>query len=330
MSAGEEKMLSAAFELLLSKLDRRPVLFDIGAAVAPPEVWQPIAPHSVYVGFDPDLREMQTRTDHPYHQAVIVNEAVTGDAGRPHAHFYFTKSPTCSSTLKPDAASLGEYLFADLFIVEREAGVRATTLDAVLDRLALPGVDWLKTDSQGTDLRLFESLKPDRRARVLALDLEPGLIDAYVGEDLFVDAHKQLLKSGFWLSNLEVQGTVKMRSSTLRRLKSMEPDPAFDQAATSIKISPGWVNARYLRTLSWLAQGDFSKRDYVVLWVFACLDAQLGFAGDLAVEYEKRFGQDDTARFMLAETLQAISRLGHRRRSIFEKARAFFSVWRRV
>src|SRR3989441_7538624 len=186
MSAGEEKMLSTAFELLLSKLDRRPVLLDIGAAVAPPEVWRPIAPHSVYVGFDPDLREMQTRTDHPYHQAVIVNEAVTGDAGRSHAHFYFTKSPTCSSTLQPDASSLGEYLFADLFIVEREAGVRATTLDAVLDRLALPGVDWLKTDSQGTDLRLFESLKPDPRGRGLSPGLERGLIDARVGGDPFL------------------------------------------------------------------------------------------------------------------------------------------------
>src|SRR2546428_9980607 len=143
MSAGEAKMLSAAFELLLSKLDRRPVLFDVGAAVAPPEVWQPIARHSVYVGFDPDLREMQTRTDHPYHQAVIVNEAVTGDAGRSHAHFYFTKSPTCSSTLKPDAASLGEYLFADLFVVEREAGGRPRNLDAGLGRLTLPRRGWV-------------------------------------------------------------------------------------------------------------------------------------------------------------------------------------------
>src|SRR3989454_7222277 len=216
MSTGEGKMLGAAFELLLSKLDRRPVLFDIGAAVAPPEVWQPIAPHSVYVGFDPDLREMQTRTDHPYHQAVIVNEAVTGDAGRSHAHFYFTKSPTCSSTLKPDAASLGEYLFADLFIVEREAGVRATTLDAVLDRLALPGVDWLKTDSQGTDLRLFESLKPDRRAPGLRPGPGPRPIDADVGGGLFLAAHKQLPKSGVWLSHLGGPGTGKMRRSTLR------------------------------------------------------------------------------------------------------------------
>src|SRR3989442_13228169 len=196
MSAGEEKMLSAAFELLLSKLDRRPVLFDIGAAVAPPEVWQPIAPHSVYVGFDPDLREMQTRTDHPYLQAVIVNEAVTGDAGRSPAHFYFAKSPTCSSTLKPDAASLGEYLFADLFIVEREAGVRATTLDAVLDRLALPGVDWLKTDSQGTDLRLFESLKPDRRAPAPPPGPEPRPIGPDVGGDPFFGPPKPPLMSG--------------------------------------------------------------------------------------------------------------------------------------
>src|SRR3989442_14408245 len=105
MSAGEEKMLSAAFELLLSKLDRRPVLFDIGAAVAPPEVWQPIAPHSGYGGFDPDLREMQTRTDHPYHQAVIVNEAGTGEAGGFHPHFYFTQSPTPPSTLQPASPS---------------------------------------------------------------------------------------------------------------------------------------------------------------------------------------------------------------------------------
>src|SRR2546427_12501015 len=157
-------MLSAAFELLLSKLDRRPVLFDIGAAVAPPEVWQPIAPHSVYVGFDPDLREMQTRTDHPYHQAVIVNEAVTGDAGRSHGNFYFTKSPTCSSTLKPDAASLGEYLFADLFVVEREAGVRAPTPAAGLGGPTSLRVGWLTAHLQGTDPRPVRGLKPCPRS----------------------------------------------------------------------------------------------------------------------------------------------------------------------
>ena len=320
-------MMGSVFDQLLSKLEIHPVLIDIGASLASPRIWGPIAGHSVYVGFDPDLRELRTITDQAYYKAVIVNEAVTCEKGSAEVRFYFTKSPTCSSTLKPDAASLGEYLFADLFVVEREAVVRATTLDVVLDRLALPGVDWLKTDSQGTDLRLFESLKPDRRARVLALDMEPGLIDAYVGEDLFVDAHKQLLRSGFWLSDLEVQGTVKMRSATLSRLKSMDPD--LDKAVGSIKNSPGWVNARYLRTAAWLAQGDFDKRDYALLWVFACLDGQVGFAGDLAVAYEKRFGEDDTSRFMLAEALRACTRLSRRLRPILERARTLFRFLRK-
>jgi hypothetical protein len=322
-------MSSPVFDLLLSGLDCGPVLLDIGASGSPPAIWRPIAPHSVYVGFDPDLREMQQTTDQSYSRSVIVNEAVVADAGRAHAHFYFTKYPCCSSTLKPDAPSLAEYLFAEFFVVEREADVRATTLDAVLDRLALPGIDWLKTDSQGVDLRLFESLKTDRRAKVLALDLEPGLIDAYLGEDLFVDAHKRLLKSGFWLSDLQVQGTVKMRHSTLDRLKALEAAPAVDDAVRALRVSPGWVNSRYLRSLPWLAHGDFGKRDYSVLWVFACLDGQFGFACDLAVDYERRFGQDDVSHLMLAEALRDLRRLGHRRGSVLEKLRSWSSVWRK-
>ena len=324
-----ERLTGAAFERLLSGLDFGPVLIDIGASGAPPAIWRPIAPHSVYVGFDPDLRDMQQTTGQSYARSVIINEAVAADTGRTHAHFYFTKSPPCSSTLEPDAPSLAEYLFAELFVVEREADVPATTLDAVLDRLALPGIDWLKTDSQGIDLRLFESLKPDRRTKVLALDLEPGLIDAYLGEDLFVDAHKQLLRTGFWLSNLEVMGTVKMRHATLNRLKRLEAAPALDDAVRALRVSPGWVNSRYLRSLPSLAQGDFGKRDYSVLWVFACLDGQYGFACDLAVDYEQRFGQDDISHLMLTEALEELRRLARWRGSMPERLRSWLSARRR-
>src|SRR5215475_10913019 len=98
-----ERLSSGAFDRLLSGLDCGPVLLDIGASGAPPAIWRSIAPYSVYVGFDPDLRDMQQTTDQSFARAVIVNEAVSADTGRPHAHFYFTKSPPCSSTLKPDA-----------------------------------------------------------------------------------------------------------------------------------------------------------------------------------------------------------------------------------
>ena len=115
---------------------------------------------------------------------MIVNAAVTEKPDVDEVRFLLTRWPQSSSTLQPNIAALAEYLFADGFTVERETTARAQRLDAVLSQLSLRGVDWFKTDSQGTDLRLFNSLPAPVRSRVLAVDLEPGLMDAYAGEEL--------------------------------------------------------------------------------------------------------------------------------------------------
>src|SRR5262249_33373983 len=148
-------------------------------------------------------------------------------------------------------------------------------------------IDWLKTDSQGTDLRIVNSLRPDVRSRLLAVDIEPGLIDAYAGEDLFTEAHQNLSQQGFWLSNLNVQGTVRMRIATLREFFEKDKDLFCKQDDQPIRRSPCWCEARYLRTLNWLTVHDFTRRDYVVLWTFALLDKQAGFALDVGKEYER-------------------------------------------
>jgi len=295
-----------ALDHLLSKLDIYPVLIDIGASGGPPEIWERIAPHSVYVGFDPYLREIHEVPESRFYKAIIVNEAITSDKGRNEVLFHFTKSPHCSSTLRPDSESLSHYLFSDLFIVEREAKVRASSLNSIIDRLSLSRIDWFKTDSQGTDLRIFDSLRDEIRSQVLAVDIEPGLIDAYVGEDLFVDAHRDLTQNGFWLSNLNVHGAVRMKRSTLSEVMAFNKDITCNLIEKTVRKSPGWVNARYFRTIEWLARGDFAKRDYVLLWIFALLDKQLGFATDLAIEYEIAFGRDDISQLMKDESILRI------------------------
>ena len=65
----------------------------------------------------------------------MLPEAIVADPLRTEAHFYLTRSPYCSSTLLPDETALADYLFADQFVVEGQATVRATTLEAVLARL---------------------------------------------------------------------------------------------------------------------------------------------------------------------------------------------------
>lgn len=297
---------------LVSTLDIHPILIDIGASGAPPAIWEEIAQHSIYVGFDPDKREIQEVSKGRFHKAIIANEAITSEKGSNQALFYLTKSPYCSSTLKPDSESLSNFLFSDLFEVEREAIVPAGTLDSVLDRLSLSRIDWFKTDSQGTDLRIFNSLREQVRSRVLAIDIEPGLIDAYVGEDLFVEAHKDLTHNGFWLSNLRIGTAVRMRRSTLHEVMAANKDINDAFVEKNVRKSPAYCEARYLRTIESLARGGFSKRDYALLWIFSLLDNQLGFALDLAIEYRRAFGADNISQLMLDEPIFRMTRSKHR------------------
>ena len=294
--------MNGSVEHLLASMNIHPILVDIGASGAPPPIWDRLAPYSTYVGFDPDERELREMRQGPFGKAVIVNEAATSE-DQDEVSFYLTSSPFCSSTLMPNHASLADYLFSDLFAVERQTRVPATSLDAVVERLSLPCIDWFKTDSQGTDLRLFNSLSSDTRSRVLALDIEPGLIDAYVGEDLFVDAHRDLVRQGYWLSDVNICGSVRMQRDSLRAAFSR--DWGIDERAInrSVKTSPGWCEARYLRTLGWMAQGDFTERDYALLWVFSILDGQFGFVVDLSLEYERVFGNGHISRFLQSESV---------------------------
>ena len=301
---------------LLMELGIHPVLVDIGASGRPPSIWDEIAQQSIYVGFDPDLRELHEVSEGKFFRSLIVNKAVISEKGGSQAVFYLTMSPYCSSTLRPDMDSLSNYLFYNLFVVEREATVPATTLDSIMEIFSLPRIHWFKTDSQGIDLRLFSNLPDEVRSHVLAVDIEPGLIDAYIGEDLFVDAHRYLTRNGFWLSDLKLGGSVRMRKLTLEKITCAYPNMNSAVIERAVRTSPAWCEARYLRTTEWLNQGGFAKEDYVLLWVFAVLDKQYGFALDLAVEYEKVWGNDSISQLMKGEPVARILQSEHKLRKL--------------
>ena len=320
--------MNRAIAAALGAANARPVLVDIGASGAPPVVWEPLARHAIYVGFDPDRRELYDVPDGRYARSIIVNEAVTSAPGGEDVRFFLTRSPYCSSTLPPDERSLSDYLFADLFAVEREAVVPATTLSATLARLDLPSVDWLKTDSQGTDLRLFQSLTPEQRDGVLALDIEPGVIDAYQGEDLFVDAHRELTRQGFWLASLDVKGSVRMKRTTVQIAARQHPRLNAARVAAVVAPSPGWCEASYLRSLQSLAERQAEQRDYVLLWAFALVKRQLGFALDLALEYAGLFGAGELSALLWDAPLRELRRPSLK--SVWRSGRHALGVARRL
>lgn len=304
--------MSRVLDDLLTQLGVHPVLVDVGASGEPPAIWDEIAAQSIYVGFDPDRRELHDVSEGKFFRSIIVNKALIHTEGSGEVSFYLTKSPGCSSTLKPDSESLSNYLFSELFAVEQQATVPATTLNLVMESLSLSRIHWFKTDSQGIDLRLFNSIPEQVRSGVLAIDIEPGLIDAYMGEDLFADVHRDLVRNGFWLSDLNVKGSVRMRRSTLREVMAFDKGIDGNLVRRVVRKSPGWCEARYLRTIESLNQGSSAKDDYVLLWIFALMDDQPSFALDVAVEYEEAFGRDHISHVMKDEPIRRIIEAGQR------------------
>jgi len=260
-----------------SLADAPPVLVDIGASGGVHARWRKFARYSIGVGFEPDSREAGALApaSRQFRQWISCSKLVVGDAAAREAELRLTKFPFCSSTLQPDHAALGDWAFAGLFAEERVQCLPATTVAALLQESGLDRVDWLKCDTQGTDLRIWQSLPVALRQQSLAVEFEPGLIDAYVGEDKFHQVLAAMEAEPMWLAELGVAGTPRGRPELLaRRLGSKLADyyRKYGPAAA------GWVNALYLRR----RPEPTALRANLLLWVFATELNQHAFACEVA------------------------------------------------
>jgi hypothetical protein len=254
-----------------------PILVDIGASGQIHKSWVSIARYSVCIAFDADERDFGfvTKESSRYKKLHIFNYVVS-EKENAKTDFYLTRSPYCSSLLEPDIEALKVWAFADKFEVERKTELKSITLNRVLGELELDRIDWFKTDSQGTDLRLFKTLNQQVADRVLVAEFEPGIIDAYKGEDKFFDLLQYMDKKNFWISSIKIRGSQRIIPGDLRELS---PSRLFQQLIQfSHRASPCWAEITFMNTF----EGEFSIREYLLGWLFATMHLQYGFASYLA------------------------------------------------
>jgi len=198
--------------------------------------------------------------------------------------FYLTRSPYCSATLEPDIEKLGDYAFAELFEVDKKISLKAIDLPTVMNEIQLKYVDWFKTDSQGTDLRLFKSIGQEVIDKVIVAEFEPGLIDAYKGEDKLHALLAYMDQNSFWLSDMTVKGSQRIHRTTKnKKLKRISEK----LIRLMIKTSQGWAEVLYFN--SFHRSELFDQSDYLLAWVFATIQKQHGFGLDLALRGQEKF-----------------------------------------
>jgi hypothetical protein len=263
--------------------ERPPVLLDIGASGALHPDWAAIAPYSICIAFDADDRELRhvVSESRGYRKLHLFTALVSDSAGNA-SPFHLTASPYCSSVLQPRAGDLAAWAFAPSFDVVKTISLPAVTLTDVMKQIGVDGIDWFKSDSQGMDLRLFRSLGDNVCARVLAAEFEPGIIDAYEGEDKLHHVLSAMGESGFWLSDAKVMGTQRMNRTIFESLSYRQKK----NVSHYLRTSPCWIELCYLNTCS----AEPSKRQLLLAWTIATMKEQHGFACELAAGGRAQYG----------------------------------------
>jgi len=288
--------MSLIKEILSDKelLSKPPVLIDIGASGNIHSKWKMFAAYSICVAFDADEREFGfvTKAASGYLKLHVFNCIVT-DKEEETVPFYLTKSPYCSSILKPRGDKLTNWAFADKFEIETETLLKNISLSGSLKKTGIEYVDWFKTDSQGIDLRLFNNLRPDIIKNVLVAEFEPGIIDSYEGEDKLYSLFQYMENKPFWLADITVKGSERIRRETLDSLSKN----AFIKKLVhfSMKSSPGWAETLYLNDFSEIKE----RRQFLLGWIFSTINSQHGFALFLANKGFELFNEKIFKRMVL-------------------------------
>lgn len=260
-------------------IQRPPVLIDIGASGNLNPIWKNIASFSIGIAFDADDREFGyvEKENSFYKKLYVFNSIVTSDNHRGKQKFYLTKCPYCSSALRPLTEELSPFLYSGLFKVEKVIELNSVALNKVLDEIGIDRIDWFKTDSQGTDLRLFRCLGQELRRKVIIAEFEPGFIDSYEDEDNMLDVMNYMGGLNFYLSDLDIKGPIRMSSEYFNKIFQSKWQKKI--ANLSLKIVPGWGEISYMNNLD---STNMTSREYLLGWLFATLKKHHGAAYSIA------------------------------------------------
>ena len=219
-----------------------PVLLDIGASGTIHSKWKKIAQYSICIAFDADDRDFgHTMVETKDYRSLVTYNAIVTDKKKKKLNFYLTQSPHCSSSLEPDNEQLAQWDFSELFRVVKKVELNATTTAQALAGKSIDYIDWFKTDSQGCDLRLFQNLGASIMQKVSIAEFEPGIIDAYKGEDKFLKILEYFDKRDFLMLELEVRGTRWANAAVKEYLHRHNLT-----LSNSIPALPCWVGVSYL------------------------------------------------------------------------------------
>ncbi|HEY0091979.1 MAG TPA: FkbM family methyltransferase [Flavobacterium sp.] len=191
------------------------ICFDVGARNGLCELKQ-LSKYISLFSFEPNIHESDslasTGSSSGYRQFNLVDKGLYSSEG--NHKLYLMANPSMSSLLKPDENVLDEYFgsitefsqWRKQLKIIRDKTIETTTIDIVAQSHEIDSIDYLKLDTQGTELEILKGAeKMLQDNKILVIKTEFAFIPFYKGQPVFTEVDLFLKNLGYKLINCEFQ-----------------------------------------------------------------------------------------------------------------------------
>lgn len=170
-------------------------LIDVGASGGISPHWLEQSRHLRIIGFEPDARAFEQLRSSQDHSTRYLNLGLY--SSKREVNFYLTRKQENSSCFEPNQAILGRFRKPERFNVVTKITIPCNTLDEALREEGISDIDFIKLDTQGSELAILQGASSVLTHSVLGLEIEVAFAELYKGQPLFSDVDSFLRPFGF-------------------------------------------------------------------------------------------------------------------------------------
>jgi len=175
-------------------------LIDVGASGGISSLWEPHRRYLRIIGFEPDIRAFEALKNQQDRLTRFINIGLHRYRG--DFSFYSTRRQQCSSFFEPNRPLLDRFHNSQRLDIVQEEKIKCDSLDEVLSEAASTDVDFIKLDTQGSELAILEGSEKILANSVFGLEIEVAFAELYNGQPLFADVDPFVRQKGFDLIDL--------------------------------------------------------------------------------------------------------------------------------
>ncbi|MCK5606970.1 FkbM family methyltransferase, partial [Candidatus Pacearchaeota archaeon] len=198
--------MKSIYQFLLNKIknDYSFTLIDVGAMGGIAKKWDDLSGFIKIIGFEPDDREfskLKNSDNLMYFNYILYDKSQD-------LNFFIAKGHGKSSIYKPNLDIISQFEDADRYNTEYEetlSSEKVKTLDSVINDNSILDIDFIKLDTQGTELNILAGGENCVLPKLFGAQIEVEFIEIYKDQPTFKDVDEFMQKNGFQLIDLRRQ-----------------------------------------------------------------------------------------------------------------------------